>query len=44
MITQQSYFIENTDHSIHMRMIAPENPINLTPVLMLHGAIEDGRI
>ena len=44
MISQQSLFIENDDHRIHMRYISPSQATELPPVLMLHGAIEDGRI
>ena len=44
MITQHSHFIEFNDHQIHVREISPQEPTDLVPVLMLHGAIEDGRI
>ena len=44
MITQHSHHIDFDDHRIHLREISPEQPTDLPPVLMLHGAIEDGRI
>lgn len=44
MITQQSLFIEQGDHRIHVRHIAPEGESDKAPVLLVHGAIEDGRI
>jgi len=44
MISQQSLFIENDNHRIHLRLISPNTSTNLPPILMLHGAIEDGRI
>lgn len=44
MISQKSHFIDFDDHRLHLRQISPQQPTNLPPVLMLHGAIEDGRI
>ncbi|OIQ47131.1 MAG: alpha/beta hydrolase [Gammaproteobacteria bacterium MedPE] len=44
MITQHSHHIDFDDHRIHLREISPAQPTDLPPVLMLHGAIEDGRI
>jgi len=44
MIIQHSHHIDFDDHRIHLREISPEQPTDLPPVLMLHGAIEDGRI
>jgi len=44
MITQQSLFVEQDNHRIHLRLITPNEPTNKAPVLLVHGAIEDGRI
>lgn len=44
MITQESLFVDQGDHKIHLRLINPTQASNKAPVLLVHGAIEDGRI
>ncbi|WP_220495658.1 alpha/beta fold hydrolase [Oceanospirillum sediminis] len=44
MIKQNSLFLPQQDHQLHLRYITPEQPTDKAPVLMLHGAMEDGRI
>lgn len=44
MITQESLFIEQVDHKIHLRVVKPQAATDKAPVLLVHGAIEDGRI
>ncbi len=41
---QRSLFIESGDHQLHVRHIAREGCSAGQPVLMVHGAIENGRI
>lgn len=44
MISQQSLDIDFDDHKIHLRLISPTFESDKLPVMMVHGAIEDGRI
>ena len=44
MITQKSLYIDYSNHKIHLRLIAPTFASNKLPVMMVHGAIENGRI
>ena len=44
VINQQSIHLDFNQHKIHLRYIAPTEPSTKYPVLMVHGAIEDGRI
>jgi pimeloyl-ACP methyl ester carboxylesterase len=44
LITQKSLYIDDDNHKIHLRFIAPTFESHKLPVMMVHGAIEDGRI
>ena len=44
MIKQCSLFLPQQDHQLHLRHISPKQAADKAPVLMVHGAMEDGRI
>jgi len=44
MISQQSLYIDEADHRLHLRFISPTTASQKTPVLLVHGFIENGRI
>ncbi|PJG58247.1 alpha/beta fold hydrolase [Aeromonas cavernicola] len=43
-VLQHSLFIPCGEHQLHMRYLQPERPVHREPVLLLHGALENGRI
>ncbi|KUE78064.1 alpha/beta fold hydrolase [Aeromonas schubertii] len=43
-LEQESCYVTVGEHSLHVRRIAPAVPVHGEPVLMVHGAIENGRI
>ncbi|WP_404948398.1 alpha/beta fold hydrolase [Shewanella sp. SR44-3] len=44
VISQQSLFIPYRGGQLHLRHISPEVASNRTPILMLHGAMSNGRV
>jgi len=44
MISQQSLYIDEADHRLHLRFISPTIDSQKPPVLLVHGFIENGRI
>mgnify|MGYP000054680651 FL=1 len=43
-LLQQSLFVPCGEHRLHVRHIQPGVAIHADPILMVHGAIENGRI
>lgn len=43
-INQSSLFIDVHGDRVHVRKIAPEHPASVPPILLVHGAMENGRI
>ena len=43
-LLQQSLFIPCGAHQLHVRHIQPRVAVHGEPILMVHGAIENGRI
>ena len=43
-LLQQSLFVPCGEHRLHVRHIQPGVAVHADPILMVHGAIENGRI